>query len=270
MAAEEADHEGDCGDAEKERCDESDGEHVGLGKEPGGLACVEQGLRARSEDHGGCEEEREPRRLFSIELANEAGRDRDARARDAGEERDRLSGAHEQCVDDRQVADRSALPRDGLRGNKDDRSDDQTGRDEDRTAQLSLDRGLKEHAGDRRRCGAEHDERGHPPAAAEHIGHQADPCAGEVEEHGEGGAEVQGDVEAEPETFRIELEHVAGENEMRGRAHRKEFGEPLDHPEDRRRRRVVHRIERRAAASASRASRSFSRTASRFLAHARR
>src|SRR5207245_7083728 len=105
--------------AEKERRDESDGEHVGLGKEPGSLPRVEQGLRARSEDHGGCEEEREARCLFSMEFATEAGRDRDARARDAWEERDRLSSANEQCVDDRQVADRSALPRDGFRGNKD-------------------------------------------------------------------------------------------------------------------------------------------------------
>src|SRR3982075_4566375 len=57
---------------------------------------------------------------------------------------------------------------------------------------------------------------------------------------------------------------------MSRRAHRQELGEPLDDAQQYRGGEIVQRIPPRAEARASRASRSFSRTVSRFFAQARR
>jgi len=63
---------------------------------------------------------------------------------------------------------------------------------------------------------------------------------------------VQRHVEAQPELLGIELEGVGDEDQMRGRAHRQELGEPLHQPEDDRRRLVAdQRMFARAARSAS-------------------
>src|SRR6266851_1091123 len=63
------------------------------------------------------------------------------------------------------------------------------------------------------------------------VDEQSDPRAREIEEHRERGPEMERDVEAEAELLRIELQRLRHEDEVRGRAHRQEFGQPLHQAE---------------------------------------
>src|SRR5204863_6844532 len=98
-----------------------------------------------------------------------------------------------------------------------------------------------------------------------------------VEEYRERRSHVQGDVEGQPQLLRIELERVGDEDEVRGRAHRQEFGQPLHQAEDDGSQLVAHELVRatyrmvaRAARSASWASFSWPSTTSRPFAIPRR
>src|SRR5512135_2131178 len=115
MAAQESQQEGDRRYPREERDDESDGEHGGLVEERLRLARVEERLYPRPEDDRCREEEREARRLLARQVAEESGGDRDPRAADAGQERDRLRRADEDRVGETERPDRPPLRRDALR-----------------------------------------------------------------------------------------------------------------------------------------------------------
>ncbi len=62
---------------------------------------------------------------------------------------------------------------------------------------------------------------------------------------------MERDVEAQPETIRVETQRLTDEREVRGRAHRQELREPLHDPEQSGGGEVAHRMPARAARSAS-------------------
>jgi len=195
--------------------------------------------------------------------------------RDAGHERDRLRDPHEERVAQAKLADPPALMRHPLRHDEDDGSDHEPENDDDRPSQLALDPRLEEHARERGGKRPDHDEGDQPPPAADEVREQTEPGGEEVDEHRERRSQMQRDVERETVALRIEMEHVGHQDEVSGRAHRQELGQPLDDPQEHRGDdvvgdREVHRIAPRAAVRASRPSRSCSRTISRFFAQARR
>src|SRR5256714_753587 len=105
MSAEEADHERDRGEPRYERDGKANREQIGTSEQLRGLSRVEQGFRAGAEDHGCREEEGEARRVLAPQLARETGGDRDTRAGDSGDQRDRLSDTDHERVGNTDLGD---------------------------------------------------------------------------------------------------------------------------------------------------------------------
>src|SRR4051794_21509093 len=214
------------------------------------LAGVAQLEQARQHDGRDRQQERVARGRGAVEVAEEPGRDRRARAAHAGDERERLGEADHEAVARVDLAQRAVATADRLGGEHHESEDDQRRPDQLEVAELVLDRVLERQPEDADRDRAEEDVPAHPGvevAADRGIAQRPQPrdrdppeVGAEVQQHrghrpelddgGEGGAGV-----APAEDRRDDAEVAAARD-------RQELGEALDEAED-------DRVERTHAAA---------------------
>ena len=225
-----ADHEG-----------QQRGDRRGPRRGAAGLAHVAQLEQPREDDRRHREQERVARRGGAVEVQEQAGGDRGARARHARDERQGLEQADDQPVAARDVRQLAVAPRDGFGAQHHEGEEDERRADELERAELVLDRVLERQPEDRDRDGAEDDvpaqsrvgvlrralagERRARPRRADRP-----QVAPEVDEHGRQRPELDHGGEGRPGV--VPAEERRHDPQVGGARDGQELGQPLHDPED--------------------------------------